>query len=195
MKRQLLHNYGWWVVAILSLVVDCDAKKDRNVPHHHNGKIKPYVAGPFPSLKLSRDEIGKLQSGQSVMKQTVPDKPEEGGSAICIQDVNAPCDAVWYQILDMDSYSKKVSKVNENKNYVVKKNGDGTTTIKTKQVLGVLPGYSVSEFSLSCCLNVVCVLWILLFISIFAETVVRLGERHITFRVNFSSRSFSCFQG
>ena len=121
----------------------CEGKKDRNVPHIHNGKIKRYQPGPFPNLQLTNADKKQLELGHSVMKQTEPGK-DGSGSAICIQDVNAPIQAVWYQILDMDSYNKKVSKVNENKNYVVQKNRDGTCVIKTKQVLGVLPGYSVS---------------------------------------------------
>ena len=68
----------------------------------------------------------------------------EGGRAICIQDVNAPKEAVWNQILDLDHYVGKVNKLKECKNYFVKKNSDGTSTIKTKMVVGVIPGYSVS---------------------------------------------------
>lgn len=131
------------IVVLLSFCTESTyAKKDRNAPHPHNGKLKPYTPGPFPNLKLSKEDTKTLEAGQSVMKQIMPDRPEDSGSAICVQDVNAPCTAVWHQILDMDSYTKKVSKVTENKNYVVQKNGP-ITTIKTKQVLGVLPGYSV----------------------------------------------------
>jgi hypothetical protein len=81
------------------------------------------------------------------MKQLMPrkDDPTGSGGAICVQDVHAPLPAVWHQILDMNSYKSKVSKVNECKNYLVKKRGDGTTQIKTKQVLGVLPGYAVRK--------------------------------------------------
>ena len=132
------------LVALLFVSSTVESKKDRNVFHGHTGKLKPFTPGPFPNLQLSKDEISKLEAGQAVMKQVMPEKPGEGGgSAICVQDVNAPLHAVWYQILDQDSYTKKVSKVNENKSYVIRKNPDGTITIKTKQVLGVLPGYSV----------------------------------------------------
>ena len=81
------------------------------------------------------------------MKQTMPSKddPDAGGTAICVQDVAAPREAVWNQVLDLNSYKGKVPKVNECKNYVVHKNKDGTRTIKTKMVLGVLPGYAVSR--------------------------------------------------
>lgn len=86
-----------------------------------------------------------LSRGNPVMKQLPSDDPTDklSGKAICVQDINAPKDAVWNQILDLDSYVGKVNKVKECKNYYVKDNGDGTVRIKTKMVLGVMPGYSV----------------------------------------------------
>jgi hypothetical protein len=139
------------VITVTILIIDVvdGKKKDRNVPHGHYGKLKPYTPGPFGSLKLTKDEISTLEKGQSVMKQIMPDNPNDAGSAICVQDIMAPIQAVWYQILDLDNYTKKVPKLIEHKNYLVKKNNnDGTMTIKTKQVLGVLPGYSVCIFYL-----------------------------------------------
>ena len=126
-----------------STVVVVDAKKDRNVPHHHTGFLKRYDAGPFEDLKLDTADEEMLAEGKSVMKQTQAKGEELGGGAICVQDIDAPKEAVWAQILDLDSYKGKVNKVNEAKNYFLKNNGDGTTTVKTKMVLGVLPGYSV----------------------------------------------------
>lgn len=89
-----------------------------------------------------------LSRGNPVMKQLPSDDPTDklSGKAICVQDINAPKDAVWNQILDLDSYVGKVNKVKECKNYHVRDNGDGTVRIKTKMVLGVMPGYSVSVF-------------------------------------------------
>jgi len=66
--------------------------------------------------------------------------------AICVQDIEAPKSAIWNQILDMDSYVGKVNKVKDCKNYEVKDNGDGTMQVKTKMVLGVMPGYSYTNF-------------------------------------------------
>ena len=79
------------------------------------------------------------------MKQTRKDEkdPLAGGTAICIQDIDAPKAAVWNQILDLESYPKKVSKVVKSSNYHVSKKGHGGHSIKTRMVLGVLPGYSV----------------------------------------------------
>jgi hypothetical protein len=133
----------------LLAVVDvptCSAAKDRNLPHAHRGKLTPYQPGPFESLKLTDEDEQHLAAGKSVMKQTEPKPGELGGGAICVQDIDAPKSAVWGQILDLDIYKGKVPKVNESKNYLVRKNEDGTSTIKTKMVLGVLPGYSVRNF-------------------------------------------------
>ena len=109
------------------------------------GKLTPYSPGPFDVLKLGPKDEDALSKDKAVMKQIPGDGGgNEGGRAICIQDVNAPKEAVWNQILDLDHYVGKVNKLKECKNYFVKKNSDGTSTIKTKMVVGVIPGYSVS---------------------------------------------------
>ena len=78
------------------------------------------------------------------MKQTMPSKDDPaGGGALCVQDVDAPIAAVWSQILDLGSYKGKVPKIIASKNYANKRNPDGTNTIKTRLVIGVMPGYSV----------------------------------------------------
>jgi hypothetical protein len=117
---------------------------DRNAGHPHRGAVPPYTPGPFKTLSLSKADLKELANGKAVMKQI----PAEGGSglggrAICVQDVEAPKKAVWNQILDLNSYKGKVSKLKECKNYDITKNRDGSTTIKTKMVIGVVPGYSV----------------------------------------------------
>jgi hypothetical protein len=155
---------------------DVTAKVDRNTPHGHYGKLKPYPPGPFVGLTLTKDDEMTLERGDSVMKQTLPsDGGGSGGTAICIQDVHAPITAVWSQILHMEEYPKKVNKVLKCENYHVQEeeemkepaahqgdddvsvdvsttkkgkkpsttNGKKILRIKTKQVLGVLPGYSV----------------------------------------------------
>ena len=119
------------------------AKKDYNVPHEHRGVLSPYTAGPFESLSLDDGDEKELTDGKPVMKQNRKDG-EMAGGAICIQDVDAPKEAVWAQILDLDSYKGKVPKVNECQNYDVSQNPeDGTCRMKTKMVVGVIPGYAV----------------------------------------------------
>ena len=61
-----------------------------------------------------------------------------------MQDVNAPKQAVWNQILDLNSYKGKVNRVLECKNYVMKHidtDKGRRWNIKTKMVVSVLPGY------------------------------------------------------
>ena len=123
----------------------CNSKKDRNSAHRNNGILKAYEPGPFENLSLSSADEIMLDQGKPVMKQTMPSDDDAGGGAICVQDIAAPKQAVWNQILRMNDYEGKVSKVKECKNYQVTQHDDGTFTIKTKQILGVMPGYSVSN--------------------------------------------------
>jgi hypothetical protein len=136
------------LLLLITLTAAClsvgKAKTDRNLPHPHKGVLKAYTPGPF-GVKLSRHEETVLAEGKPVMKQTVPTgKADESGSAICIQDVRAPAQCVWKQILDLDNYKGKVPKLNYCKNYFTSKARDGTLTIKTKMIVGVMPGYAVS---------------------------------------------------
>ena len=97
-------------------------------------------------MELDKSDEDTLKKGNPVMKQMEADDPDDkqGGKAICVQDVDAPKKAVWNQILDLDTYTSKVNKLKECKNYFIKSNDDGSVTIKTKMVIGVMPGYSVS---------------------------------------------------
>jgi len=118
-------------------------KMDRNAGHEHRGVLTPYEPGPFGQLSLEKKDESILGNGKPVMKQILPEEEGGAGKAVCVQDVDAPKSAVWNQILNLNDYKGKVPKVKECKNYVFKKNGDGRYTIKTKMVVGVMPGYSV----------------------------------------------------
>lgn len=121
---------------------------NRNAPHGHDGKLAPYTPGPFSILQLSPSDESLLSKGKPVMKQ-IPypaEEEKEGGRAICVQDVDAPKPAVWNQILGLDQYVGKVSKLKECKNYFVGARDDGTVQIKTKMVIGVLPGYKYENY-------------------------------------------------
>jgi hypothetical protein len=137
-------NTKFVMVLLLAVATNsCMAnKKNRNLPHGHKGKLRPYSPGPF-SVKLTAANEETLKSGYPVTTQAVSADPNAPGTIVCIQDVEAPVSAIWKQILDMDQYHKKVSGVTESRNYFVSKLSGGRMTIKTKQVLGVLPGYSV----------------------------------------------------
>lgn len=151
-----MHSSGWakvlgssiWnsLLVFATILLLTAARKDHSRPHPHQGILKTYQPGPFADVQLTKADEQKLADGQPVMKQSMPDKndPVAGGGAICVQDVDAPKDAVWNQILDLDSYKGKVPKVLESRNYYIGETKDGARRIKTKMVLGVLPGYSVS---------------------------------------------------
>ena len=121
------------------------AKIDRNAPQGHKGMLNPYKHGPF-DMTLENKEEKILEKGNPVMKQIPAADGSPGGSAICVQDIEAPKNAVWNQILDLDHYTDKVKQLKECKNYYVKANPDGSTTMKTKQVIGVMPGYKYENY-------------------------------------------------
>jgi len=124
----------------------CQAKKNRDLPHHHRGVLSSYEPGPFESIDLDKSDEKTLDAGKSIMKQTQGEGEELGGSSICVQDVAAPKEAVWSQILDLNAYKGKVPKVSECQNYVEKLNEDGTSTIRTKMSVKVIPGYGYTSF-------------------------------------------------
>ena len=144
-KKKIYFHVKSAILVALCVLCTTWAKIDRNAGHPHRGKLVPYKPGPF-HLQLTRSDEKELDSGKSVMKQ-IRDEGKEGmgGRAICVQDVDAPRSAVWNQILDFDSYVGKVNKLKECKNYVVVRHKDGSSTIKTKMVIGVIPGYKVSR--------------------------------------------------
>lgn len=145
----LLRSPLVYSLLLLLLASPASAGKDRNRPHGHRGILQAYEPGPF-DVQLSPQDESLLAQGKPVMKQTLPgDNDEAGGGAICVQDVQAPKEAVWNQILDLDSYKGKVPKVQTSQNYLVQKNDDGSHTIKTRMVVGVMPGYSVRLLGVS----------------------------------------------
>lgn len=132
--------------AALFLCRTASSKKNRNQPHPHPGILPSKIPGPFTDVELSAKDEAMLEKGQPVVQQTMPpkDNPDAGGSAVCIQDIAAPREAVWNQILGLEAYKGKVPKVQQCENYFEGKNEDGSHCVKTKMVIGVLPGYSVS---------------------------------------------------
>eukprot|EP00527_Entomoneis_sp_CCMP2396_P006075 CAMPEP_0198141746 /NCGR_PEP_ID=MMETSP1443-20131203/4688_1 /TAXON_ID=186043 /ORGANISM="Entomoneis sp., Strain CCMP2396" /LENGTH=289 /DNA_ID=CAMNT_0043804575 /DNA_START=87 /DNA_END=953 /DNA_ORIENTATION=+ len=149
--RALLLGQLLLVVALTS-VAFVTAKKDRNQPHAHKGILKPYTPGSF-GVALSKKEEKDLAEGKSVMKQSLPTASSDGsdappsGGVLCVQDVDAPVEAVWYQILNLNDYTAKVAKLRSSKNYVEKQNAkDKTVNIKTKMVLSAFPGYSFESY-------------------------------------------------
>jgi len=137
---------AFFLAAVLLCSHTCSGRKSsRDVPHNHQGLLQPYEAGPFTSLKLDKNDEKTLDGGKPVMTQ-IREGDSLEGTSICVQDVEAPKEAVWSQILDLDSYKGKVPKVSNCKNYVAKLNEDGTSTMKTEMSVKVLPGYGYTSF-------------------------------------------------
>lgn len=135
--------FVWFAVS--AAVICCSAKKNRNAPHIHKGLLKPYEAGPFRAIELTDGDEKVLDNGKPIMTQISEGDGLEGTS-ICVQDVQAPKEAVWSQILDLDAYKGKVPKVSKCENYVAKLNEDGTSTMKTEMAVKVIPGYGYTSF-------------------------------------------------
>jgi len=74
-----------------------------------------------------------------------PDPTERGGKALCVQDIDSPLPDVWNQILSFNSYVGKVPKLKTSEIYEQKEMEGNKKSIKVKMVIGVLPGYKVSE--------------------------------------------------
>ena len=132
---------------LLLLLLSCvlsDAKKPSS--HPHSGLLTPYKTSSFDDVKLDKSDEKKLASGTNVMKQIPAADGGAGGRALCIQDITAPTQHIWNQILDFNSYVGKVPKLKECKNYFVGDDNEGAKRIKTKMVVGVLPGYKYTYY-------------------------------------------------
>jgi hypothetical protein len=115
--NMMVRSLRFLLLAVFVLCVDC-RKQDYNSAHPHQGILKPYHPGPFDNISLGKKDEAHLLEG----------KP-----------------AVWNQILGLDVYQGKVPKVKECHNYVVRKNADGSHSIKTFMKLGIMPGYSYTN--------------------------------------------------
>lgn len=146
MKNFHPSSVSFWILVVLAIACCCHGRKNRDAPHIHRGVLSSYEAGPFSSIDLDKSDEKVLNAGKPIMKQTQGEGEELGGSSICVQDVAAPKEAVWKQILDLDAYKGKVPKVSTCKNYVAKMNEDGTSTMKTEMAVKVIPGYGYTSF-------------------------------------------------
>lgn len=85
-----------------------------NKPHSHTGKVEPFQPGD-PKINLDGKALGVLETGKPYQTQVVT--PDGGGTALVVQDVNAPTHVVWGRILDYDNYASMVPKTIDAKNY------------------------------------------------------------------------------
>lgn len=87
-----------------------------NKPHSHTGKVEPFKPGD-PKIKIDGKAKSILKSGKPYQTQVV--EGDSGGTALVIQDVDAPTHVVWDRILDYDNYANMVPKTIDSKNYKV----------------------------------------------------------------------------
>jgi len=135
------------LLLLLLFLFPDQTRSKRPSSHPHQGLLSPYTPDSFESSPpLTPSDEKALAKGLNVMKQLPAIDGGAGGRAICVQDINAPTTHIWNQILDLNNYVGKVPKLKKCENYEVNDNDDGTKTIKTRMVVGVLPGYSYEYF-------------------------------------------------
>jgi len=86
-----------------------------DLPHYHQGVLKPYALGP-PQILLSQRDEGKLRSGRAVMQAMAAD--DDTRRMIMVQDIKAPANVVLGRIMDFQNYDTMVSGVDSCVNYV-----------------------------------------------------------------------------
>ncbi len=116
------------------------SKKDRNVPHDHQGIIAPYEGRP-PAKELSAGQRAQLDRGEAVMVQT--QEGGAGGRGMAIQDVAATPETVWSRITCYDRYPKWVNLVSECGNY--EESGDHIKTRFVLKGLGIRIEYYIDH--------------------------------------------------
>jgi ribosome-associated toxin RatA of RatAB toxin-antitoxin module len=85
--------------------------------HPHTGKVTPFKAGD-PGVKLNGSALKTLSSGKPYSTQI---QSAAGFRGISVQDVEAPPDVVWGQILDFDTYNQKAPSTSESQIYQTEK--------------------------------------------------------------------------
>jgi hypothetical protein len=81
--------------------------------HPHTGKLVPFKAGE-PDVKLDESALKRLAAGKAYSTKIESDA---GFRGISVQDVEAPTDVVWGQILDFDTYNQKAPSTSESEIY------------------------------------------------------------------------------
>lgn len=103
--------------------------------HPHTGKVTPFQAGD-PGVKLDESALKKLSAGKPYSTKIESDA---GFRGISVQDVEAPVDIVWGQILDFDTYYQKAPSTSESETYKTESLRDGQKRIWARIKVGI-PG-------------------------------------------------------
>ena len=97
-------------------------------------------------MSLTSADHSKLDSGEMITKQT-KDASGASGRAIAIQNVHAPPNLIWKQLLDFNAYPKKVDKLTECGIYSEAKKGvDGSKQIKARFLVKAAPGFGFEYY-------------------------------------------------
>jgi hypothetical protein len=104
-------------------------------PHPHTGKLVPFKAGE-PDVKLDESALKRLAAGKAYSTKI---ESEAGFRGISVQDVEAPTDVVWGQILDFDTYNQKAPSTSESEIYKTEDLLDGQKRIWARIKVGI-PG-------------------------------------------------------
>lgn len=100
--------------------------------HPHQGVVAPFASGD-PGVKLNGSALQTLRAGKPHSTQI---QSETGGRGLVVQDVHAPSDVVWAQILDFGAYPKMVPKTAESEIYGKEKLRGGQERIWVRMKVG-----------------------------------------------------------
>lgn len=111
---------------------------DFGKPHPHRETRAPFAADSKIAPVLDSEDLATLARGEVVLKQS---RGSSRGVGVAVEDVAAPPNVVWGQLLDFGSYASKVPRIKVCENYEV-----SGCELKTRFVVQACPGYSVEYF-------------------------------------------------
>jgi len=115
------------MLGALALIASAKAATDSQ-PHYHTGKLTPYHIGP-PSVLLSSRDEERLRAGRPVIQALVADDGQTR-RMIMVQDIAAPSSIVLGRIMDLNSYDRMVSGVDQCVTYASHEDS-GLRTVKS----------------------------------------------------------------
>ena len=115
---------------------------DSSKPHFHGPLRAPFEPTEAIAPPLGSAELAKLAEGGIV---TVSTNTGGQGLGCAVEDIAAPPEVVWSQLLTFETYPDKVPKVRTCTNYEVSKTS-AQELMKTKYVVGIVPGMSMEYY-------------------------------------------------
>jgi len=128
----------------LILAVGSAWAADKSKSHPHMGKIKPFKLGK-PDVTLKASELAKVDDGEMFIAQTMSADGLSGRST-AVQSIAAPPKTIWAQLLDFDSYPKKVDKLVECKTYADVPKSMGNRQLKVMMKINAAPGFNYEYY-------------------------------------------------